>query len=150
MITLENTPKDYKPYPELNFCSNKILGGGHIFSFNKILPLLIGQGRTPAIWIQAISKPNGEEFVPIIYNSQSVHPIASVENNIEKNETIIYVKKKKILHVKSISEEFAIVDFIDFHQIGFNIRGTDKNLALGGMQLSKNTFQNVSVAFGLG
>lgn len=148
MITIENLPTGYAPYQDLTFCSNNILGGGHIFAMGKVLLLLIGIGHSPRVWLQAVAAPGGKEFVTIVADSKSTHPAVTV--SAFESKVVISVRGKTVLIVESKSDRQAEVSEADFRPLGLNIFGNSDGLNLGGTQLSHNTFSGVGVAFGLG
>lgn len=148
MITTGNLPANYKPYQSVNFCSNNIIGGGHIFAMDNVLPLLIGMGPLPRIWLQAVSAPGGKEFITIVADSKPTHPAVNVA--IDGEKVVISVKGRTVLVAEAKGEKFAVVSEADFRPLGLNVFGNSSNLSLGGMQLSHNTFSGVGVAFGLG
>lgn len=149
MITLDNIPDSFKPYQNLNFCSNNIIGGGHIFALQRTLPLLIGTGKlSPRIWIQAVASPNSSEFITIVADSISIYPAVKVTNNGMR--VIITLHGKTVLIAEASNLQKAIVSQIDFRPLGLNIFGDSNSLNLGGTYLSHNTFSSVGIAFGLG
>lgn len=147
MITTKNLPTNYQPYQSINFCSNSILGGGYIFAMGEVLPLLIGIGTPPRIWLQAVSTPGSQEFTTIVNDSNSMHPAVSVRAEGEK--VVILVQGRTILRAESTGKQSVTVSEIDFRPIGLNVFGNSSSLSIGGMQLSHNTFSRVGVAFGL-
>jgi len=148
MITNENLPESFLPYQDLNFCSNNILGGGHIFAIGKVLPLLIGVGSTPRVWLQAVAAPNSKEFVTIVADSESTHP--AVDVSVIGNKIVVSANGKVVLNVEAIDDKHAVVSEVDFRPLGLNVFGSSEALSLGGMKLSRNTMSGVGVAFGLG
>lgn len=148
MITTSNLPENYKSYQSLSFCSNNIFGGGHIFAIGDVLPLLVGVGAAPRIWLQAVAAPGGKEFITIVADSKATHPAVNVKSIGSK--VIVSVQGKTVLSAESNGEQQAIVSEVDFRPLGLNVFGNSSSLSLGGMQLSHNTFSNVGVAFGLG
>lgn len=148
MITTENLPVGYKPYNHLNFCSNIINGGGHIFAVGKTIPLLVGVGSAPRVWLQAVAAPGSKEFVSIVEDSISTHPAVSVETIGSK--IIVSVHGKIVLKAETKGNLNAVVSEVNFRPLGLNVVGSPMGLSLGGMQLSRNTFTNVAIAFGLG
>jgi len=148
MITTDNLPANYKPYQNLIFCGNNITGGGHIFAMGKVLPLLVGMGTLPRIWLQAISAPGSKVFISIVDDSKSTHPAVDVITDGSK--VVVSVRGKTVLAAESIDEQRAIVSELDFRPLGLNLFGNSSSLNLGGMQMSQNTFSGVGVAFGLG
>lgn len=148
MITTENLPSNYRPYQSLSFCSNNISGGGHIFAMGKVLPLLIGVGPSPKVWLQAVAAPRSKEFVTIVADSKATHPAVDVVD--DGNKVVVSVRGKIVLTVEAKDEQGAVVSEVDFRPLGLNVFGSLASLSLGGMQLSHNTFSSVGVAFGLG
>jgi hypothetical protein len=148
MITTENLPASYKPYQSINFCSNNIIGGGHIFAMGKVLPLLIGVGAKPRIWLQAVSTPGRQEFITVVNDSKSTHPAVSIRT--EGKKVIVSVQGRTVLSAESTGEQSVTISELDFRPIGLNVFGNSSSLSLGGMQMSHNTFSGVGVAFGLG
>ena len=114
----------------------------------KVLPLLIGVGATPRIWLQAVSAPGSKEFTTVVDDSKSTHPAVSVTT--EGNKVVVSVRGRTVITAESNSEQSVTVNELDFRPIGLNVFGNSSSLSLGGTQLSNNTFSGVGVAFGLG
>jgi hypothetical protein len=148
MITTENLPTNYKPYQSLSFCSNNIFGGGHIFAMGNVLPLLVGIGTLPRIWLQAVAAPGSKDFVTIVADSRATHP--AVDVTAVGGKVVVSVRGRTVLAAEANDEQRAVVSEIDFRPLGLNVFGNSAGLSLGGMQLSNNTFSGVGVAFGLG
>ena len=148
MITTENLPNGYIPYQDLTFCSNSILGGGHIFAIGRIVPLLVGVGPTPRVWLQAVAAPDSKDFVTIVADSVSTHP--AVDVLVTGREVAVSVEGKSILKAEAIDGLRAIVHEVDFRPLGLNVFGSSQELSLGGMRLSHNTMFGVGVAFRMG
>lgn len=148
MITTDKLPQRYKPYQRINFCSNIIIGGGHIFALGKVLPLVIGVGKKPRIWLQAVSTPGSKNFVTVVNDSKSMHP--AVHISIEGRKVIVSVQGRTVLNAEATGEKSVTISELDFRPIGLNAFGDSSSLSLGGMQLSHNTFSGVGVAFSLG
>lgn len=146
MITTDNTPETYTPYPNLSLCSNSVVGGGNILTLGKVIPLLVGKGEKPLIWLQA---PTGkDEFALIIEASISKHPAVKV---LAEDESLsVHLGNKLILHIKSSSPDYAEVDEIDLRPLGINLFGNSRQLEAGGMKLSNNTFRNVGTMISFG
>lgn len=148
MITRENLPTSYKPYETLVICSNSMLGGGHIVSVGDVLPLVIGKGEKPQIWLQAISNPETKEFVSIIEASVSKHPAVEI---LEKDGSIeVTIQDSKILLVRAESENKAVVSHLDLRPIGLNLVGNASSLSVGGSTFSGNSMSGGGVLIGFG
>lgn len=148
MITRENLPTSYKPYETLVICSNSMLGGGHIVSVGDVLPLVIGKGEKPQIWLQAINNPETKEFVSIIEASVSKHPAVEI---LEKDGSIeVTIEDNKILVVRAESENKAVVSHLDLRPIGLNLVGNASSLSVGGSTFSGNSMSGGGVLIGFG
>ena len=148
MITITNLPKKYKPCATVNFCSNTILGGGHIFAIGDVLPLLIGAGKTPQIWLQAVLNAERQEFIVVVENSESKHPSVTVSKF--GAQLVVTVGGKTVISVESTGPDSATVQEADFRPLGLNVVGSSSSLSMGGMVVSRNTFANSGVAFKIG
>lgn len=148
MITTKNLPEHFRPYQSLKFCSNNITGGGHIFAMGQVLPLLIGTGPSPRIWLQAVEAPGSKNFVTVVADSKATHPAVNV--NVDGGKVNISVRGIAVLTVEANDDQKALISELDFRPLGLNVFGSSSSLNLGDMQLSNNTFAGVGVAFGLG
>jgi hypothetical protein len=148
MITRNNLPENYQPYESLTICSNTLLGGGHVVAVGEVLPIVIGKGTKPQIWLQAMSAPNSKEFVSIIESSVSKHP--AVEVIEEEGAIVVTIQGSKVLVVKADSEKSATVSQLDLRPIGLNLFGNKSSLTAGGSHLSGNTMAGGAVLIGFG
>jgi len=148
MITRNNLPANYQPYNSLTICSNTLLGGGHIVAVGETLPIVIGRGTKPQIWLQAMSAPNSKKFVSIIESSVSNHP--AVEVIEEEGAIVVTIQGIKVLVVKADSDQAATVSQLDLRPIGLNLFGNQSSLTAGGSTLSNNTMSGGAVLIGFG
>jgi len=146
MITKNNLPKSYVPYTSLTVCSNSLLGGGHIVSIVDVLPIIIGKGEKPMIWLQALTKPESKEFVTIVEGSISKNPAVKVyeENDVLK----VSVSGTMVLSVKATSENSAEVDELDLRPLGLNLHGDSFMLMVGDSRFSGNSMFGGGILIG--
>lgn len=146
MITSKNLPSNYEPYKILDFCSNKIIGVNHILEIGGVLPLLIGVGKVPRVWLQGVSEPNQHAFTTIVADSKSIHPAAKVL--IKGDVIVVSLKDVTILKVEAKNSQQAKVSKIDLRPLGLNVFGDQEKLNMGNMQFCNSIFSEVEVAFG--
>lgn len=137
MITRDNLPTSYRPYEQLTFCSNRLIGGGHLIQIGDKLPLLIGQGEIPQVWLQAPADSSGNQFALLVSASVAAHQAVSV--TAEDGVLRIYAGGHLVLQVRPIGVQQAEVELLDLRPIGFNIYGDKSSLNAGGMQMASNT-----------
>ncbi|MDN3551905.1 hypothetical protein QWY74_00215 [Halomonas almeriensis] len=148
MITKNNLPEGFTPYPSLVVCSNTISGGGHVVAAGEILPLLVGKGDKPKIWLQAVEDAKEKRFITIVEASVSQH--ARVKVYEDEDHLKILVSGDLILSVKSSDSEQAIIDQLDFRPIGLNMQGDSSGLSVGGSVFSGNAMHGGGAFIGLG
>ncbi len=148
IFTRTNLPKSYRSYTNLTVCSNTLIGGGHIVAVGDVLPLIIGKGDKPQIWLQALNNPETKEFISIVENSVSKNPAVKI---LEVNGSVnVTVQGTKVLSVKQVSEDSAVVDFMDLRPLGLNLSGNASSMSVGGSSFSGNSMQGGSVLISLG
>jgi len=148
MITKNNLPKSYVPYETLVVCSNTLSGGGHIVAAGEILPVLVGKGEKPQVWLQALLNPEKNEFITIVEASISKHQAVKV---IEENCVInINVGGTDVLSVQVTGENSAEVFMLDLRPLGINLFGNKSELKVGNSTFSGNSFSGGGTMIGFG
>ena len=148
MITLNNIPEKFKPYSSLKICSNTLLNGGHLASVGENLPLVIGKGETPLIWVEALNDIENQIFIPIVEESISKFPNVVVSKSA--SVLSISVQGQQILSIRVIDDNSAEVEFLDLRPIGLNLYGNKEVLNIGTNKFAGNSMSGASVLIGLG
>ena len=147
MITKDNMPSSYRPFNKLVLCSNTIINCEHVISIGDVIPLIIGQGEKPLIWLQAVSEPATKKFISVIEASV---PMNSAVTIFEEGDVLkVNFEKITVLQIKGNKDSSAIIDKLDLRPFGFNIFGDSGSLRAGGITLSGNTFQNLNTVLAL-
>lgn len=146
MITKANLPQGYIPYAKIKLCSNSLSGSTFILSVDDVLPLLVGKGNKPQIWIQAIADVNKKSFVQIVESSIPLFPFVRVTT--ESGVVLVFVNDQVIMSIRPESDDEVNIFQIDLRPIGLNIVGDDKSLRSGGVEFSNSTFSGVGTFMG--
>jgi hypothetical protein len=148
MITLNSKPNNYIPFETLTVCSNTVKGGGNLVAVGDVLPLLVGKGDIPQVWLLALANAKTNEFVPIVEKSISKHPAVKVyeENGILN----VMISGEIVLSVSKNSENSANVKSLDFRPLGLNMYGNEESLNVGGGTFSGNSMSGGGTLIGLG
>lgn len=148
MITKNSLPSSYVPYASLIVCSNSLLGGGHIVSIGDVLPIIIGKGEKPMVWLQALTKPESKEFVTIVEGSISKYPAVKIyeENFVLK----VSISGTMVLSVRSTADDSADVDELDLRPLGLNLHGDSSMLMVGASKFSGNSMSGGGILIGVG
>jgi hypothetical protein len=146
--TRNNLPSSYQPYEKLTICSNSLIGGGHLVELAGELPLIIGYGEKPQVWLQAISNPEKMEFVSVVENSVSKFPAVEVKEI--DGSIIITIQGKQVLKVRNVSNSEAVVENMDLRPIGLILYGDANNMNMPNGSFSGNSMSGGGVLLGLG
>ncbi|CAM0559635.1 TPA: hypothetical protein RP325_003642 [Acinetobacter baumannii] len=150
MYSLQNLPENFKEIKELNICSNKIIDGGFPFSLGDKLPLIVGDGKEPKIWLQALKSPKSKELILLVDENISTDKEIIVTKPEEGVIEIYFQKTIKVLRVKKKQAGNILISYIDLRPLGLNITGNPMGLNIGGSSFSNNTIQGTKVFIGLG
>jgi hypothetical protein len=142
MINLESLPAEYIPFSELIVCSNKLVNVSAIISIGVGIPMLIGQGQRPLLWIEMPTKESG--FQPLIQANRSLHPLIKVMET-EANAVAVYAKDVLIIKAISLTETKGDISRLDLRPLGLDIYGDENYLQIGKTQLKNNTFENLKI-----
>lgn len=148
MITLNSKPSDYTPFETLTVCSNTVKGGGNLVAVGDTLPLLVGKGDIPQIWLLALADAKTNNFIAIVEKSVSKHPAVKVYE--ESGVLNIMISGEIVLSVRKDSESSASVTSLDFRPLGLNMHGNEKSLNVGGGSFSGNSMSGGGTLIGLG
>jgi len=119
-----------------------------MIQIGEVLPILIGKGEVPQVWLQGPSDTTGQNFIQLVTASVSSHPAILV--NSTSLGLAVSAGGREVLRVRPIGPNEAIVDFLDLRPLGFNIFGDDQMLNAGGMKMSRNTIAGGGTFLALG
>jgi hypothetical protein len=148
MITVDSLPAGFKPYSTLKVCSNTVQGGGHLLVVENVLPLLVGVGVQPQVWLQAPTSASRRDYVLLVEASVSRHPAVHITS--EADGLVVTTAGTVVLKVKQTGPDSAEITDLDLRPVGFNVYGTERELNAGGAHFTGNTAIGVGslIAFG--
>ena len=150
MYTVKKMPTGFHSLDTLKVCSNKITGKGFLFSLWGELPLIIGAGEEPMVWLKAIQDAESKKLFLLVDENISTVKDISVTKPDEGIIEIFYKSELPILKVKKIDSKSAEIYYLDLKPLGFNIKGDQKKLMVGGSSFSNNTFNGSGIFMSLG
>jgi len=142
-------PENYTPYNELIICNNILINVIVPIELNKRIPLLIGKGDIPLVWLSIPATKDASSWQEIVIKNESLNKKIAVITSEKDKSVIIKAGKHIFIHVKKISDEKAEVIGLDLRPLGLNIYGDTKGLYIATYSLSKNTFNNVHTMIGI-
>lgn len=148
MMKVGYLPPQYKAFEKINFCSNLLINVELLFTINGNIPLLVGAGDFPRVWLSIPADVKGENWQTLIRDNQTLHPEVTVRT--ENSTTIIETPHCTVLKVVKESAGIAKIHFLDLTPFGINIKGDASSLMVMNNTLSGNTFSNVNTMIEMG
>lgn len=137
MERFSQLPMGYVPYSLLSVCGNRLYGGALIMAVGGDLPILIGAGFKPQIWLRAVRSPGNKDLVSLVESSISKNPLVTVEEI--GRQIVVKVKGATVLRVEQTGDSQALVTEMDLRVLGFNVYGGMNSLTVGGSSFSSNS-----------
>jgi hypothetical protein len=138
-------PEDYLPFSKIKICSNWFIGGEYLIEVDKNIPLLIGKGVLPLVWLSVPVSKDKWEY--IVERNISRNPTIVVDLSKDNKSVIIKITQAKFLRDKIIlnivmdSDDSITIKELDMRPIGLIIYGDENKLNIG-----TNIIQNSTVA----
>src|SRR5689334_20887817 len=142
-MKLDEIPSSYRPFSKLILCSNLLENVQVPFVLSGIIPVLVGQGPAPNVWINLpfVYDPNArpERWKAVVTANQSLHPDVAVTHPTQ-NQTVILAKGQVIIDVASESNSTGTVRLLDLRPIGLLIFGNEESMSFGTHVFAHNAF----------
>ena len=144
-------PTEYRPFRELNLCSNLLVNVGVPVAANGQPLLLVGRGTAaPLIWLAARASPDSKLWVFVVEGGQPLRPLIVVNTDQTAGAVTVHVGGTLVIKARKVSEEVAAVDDLDLRPLGLGVYGSTTELHIGGMTVERNRFESLGVAFAIG
>lgn len=141
-------PDDYIPYNEIEVCSNTIIGGGNLVVIGNVVPIYVGVGYIPKVWLKSVDDIKSKRFIEVVEASISKHP--AIKINSYESDITIKINNIVILKTNGNTKNKLIISQLDMRPLGINIHGDESGLMAGGMAISKSTFNGIGSLVALG
>ena len=149
-------PSNYTPYEELVICTNTLINGKVPIEIEKNIPLLIGKGEAPQIWLSVPGQKG--EWIDLIISNKKVklktktlkQYLLTTEESAKDKSINVSMWNTKILSVVQETDKKAVVTKLDLRPFNLLIYGDNEGLHIGGQLLRENTMSNVHTMIGIG
>lgn len=144
-MKLRNYPENITKLETLTICSNKIIGGGDLIRLGSYVPLIIGDGVTPRIWINI---KIGDTVAELVKDNHSLNNEIKMDLNTNERKIKISANNNTIISARMVKDKECIVDKLDLRPIGLNIFGSTEILNINSVELVNNTFEGLAFLAG--
>ncbi|MDP4268941.1 MAG: hypothetical protein Q8909_02320 [Bacteroidota bacterium] len=141
----QTLPQVYKQYHTIIICGNTFNNVKYLIDDNGFIPLLIGAGDIPRLWMYTRKDNNA---IAIVKDSLAIHPAIKV-NIINRNKSLtIEVSQApnsepiKMCDI-DFSNEIPNINQINLRPLGYNVYGDNNSLFIGEQKLTGNHIENL-------
>ncbi len=142
-MKIDSLPPDYIPFQEIDVCGNRLIEGLLLFTINDHVPLLIGNGKIPRIWLSIPADHKAQTWRFLVRDNKSLH--SKVKIHIVKSTIEIDTPEGVVLKVTKESKEKAKMITINLHPFGMEIYGEATMLKVMKSEFVGNVFNKVRV-----
>lgn len=147
MIDQSKLPGEYKPFKHLEVCSNIAENVQVLFLVARGVPLLIGAGTKPRIWLYSPMDLATGLWSPLVRNNLPGHEWIQI---IERAASVeVRGRGEVLLRCEAVDEDSAFIAALDLRPIGLDIHGTSESLITGGITWRRNVYRNAAVMISL-
>lgn len=132
-------PHDYIPFKKLVVCGNTMINGFVPISVHGVPVFLVGKGKEPIIWLNALSSTGWQ---PLVRASRCLHPEVRILSPAPMTWQVS-VKENIVLDVFVQGEDMAEITRLNLRPLGIEVYGDQLGLDVGTTRLSSNVFSNV-------
>lgn len=155
MVLPSELPEEFRPYDELDVCSNLLLGGGVPILVDEHAPIVVGRGDdVPQVWISIPERHEGEMVWHDIVKKNKVSPDFKIVQVKESNGPTpvveVVVDTVTIIKIRQESPSHASVKYLDLRPMGLGIHGDEEALKVAGNTISESRFEGVSAMVAVG
>ncbi|MEZ9819300.1 hypothetical protein AB4238_01555 [Shewanella sp. 10N.286.45.A1] len=144
----KSLPSNYRPPKKMQIGTNSIENVQKLVSFKGHIPILIGEGKIPHIWINVPVNQEGNEWYPL------------VKDNFSTNQVVIVIKREN--GVKVTTPDGVVIDCeidtngdiyvkkLNLRPFGINVFADEASLNVMGTTFTSSGFNNVDTVVGIG
>jgi hypothetical protein len=144
----DNLPNSYKIPKKLIIGTNSLENVTAIMSFNTYIPILIGDGDTPKIWLNIPVNKEGTEWYPLIKDNFSTNKNVIVSKN--KNIVKVTTPDGVVIECEKKENGEIIVNQLNLKPFGLNIEANLNEFKAMNNSYRGNRFSNLGVMIGIG
>jgi len=145
-------PTQYRPFRELNLCSNVLINVRAPLAANGQPLLLVGRGTNgaPLVWLAARMSPESKVWAYVVEAGRPLRPLIVINTDNVAGAVTVHVGGTLAVKARKVSDDTVAVDSLDLRPLGLVVYGSTRELHIGGMMMERNTLENLGIAFAIG
>lgn len=144
----DDLPTSYKAPKKLLIGTNILENVNILLSFNGFIPVLIGDGKKPRVWINIPTNKDGTKWYPL------------VKDNFSTNEKVVVIESESsvevttpdgvVIECSKLSDGTIDVKRINLKPFGINVVSDQRQLAVMNQIFTGSGFKNIGTMIGIG
>ena len=146
-MKLNDLPTLFEPVSEIKIGSNTLKNVTALLTVKGHIPILIGEGSPPRVWLYIPTNKEATEWYPLVKDNFPTNP--DIEVKAANKMITIRSPEGVILSGMRGNNNKLIISKLDLRPFGLNVFSDEEGLTVMGSTLSKNVFNNVAVMVGI-
>lgn len=143
-----NLPSNYHVPSRLALGTNVLEGVKLIVSFNGYVPILIGDGDNPRVWLNIPANRDGTEWYPLVKDN---FPASKKVSILESEGSVqITIPDGVVLKCQKKNNGTIDVSYLNLEPFGLNVIADKEKLVVMGNTFTGNVFKNVGTMVSIG
>lgn len=143
-----NLPSNYHVPRRLALGTNVLEGVKLIVSFNGYVPILIGDGDNPRVWLNIPANRDGTEWYPLVKDN---FPASKKVSILESEGSVqITIPDGVVLKCQKKNNGTIDVSYLNLEPFGLNVIADEERLVVMGNTFTGNVFKNVGAMVSIG
>lgn len=144
----DDLPSSYKAPKNLILGSNSLENVNIILSFNGFIPILIGDGKRPRVWINIPTNREGSEWYPLVKDNFSTNMNVIILES--KNAIKITTPDGVVLECCKLDDGTIDVKRMNLKPFGLNVIANENQLTVMNQTFTNSGFKNLETMIGIG
>lgn len=144
----DSLPTSYTPPPKLTIGTNTLENVKVLLSFNGFVPVLIGDGKQPRVWINIPTNKEGTEWYPLVKDNFSTNEKVTVL--VSTNSVKINTPDGIVLECYKLSDGTLDVKRLNLKPFGLNVIADEIQLTVMNQMFMSSEFKNMDIMIGIG
>lgn len=147
-MKIESLPSNYSAPKKMKVGSNSVNNVKALIEFNGFTPILIGDGKTPHIWIYVPMNQQGTDWYPLVKDNFSTNPTVIV---LKRDHGVkITTPDGVVIDCEKSSDGTIVVNELNLKPFGINVTSSPDALNIMNNKISSSGFSNMRAVVGIG
>jgi hypothetical protein len=141
----DSVPWNYNAPRKVEIGTNTLENVNFIVKFKGFIPVLIGDGERPHVWLNIPTNKEGTEWIPLVKDNFSTNPAVIV---VEKDNSVkIATPEGIVLDCAKMEDGTLKVNQLNLNPFGLKLESNAEMLTFMNSTFQRNGFKNLDTMF---